>query len=69
VVKRSIINLENQISDMEYLPNQLCEGLINPLLKSGAISLNDLSWYTEEDKDELFDLRGQYFTAALILDA
>jgi len=31
--------------------------------------LSDLAWYNEEDKDELFDVRGQYYTAALILDA
>lgn len=45
----------------------LCDGLINPLLRKGTIQLTDLVWYKEEEKDELFDVTGQFKVAALIL--
>ena len=52
---------------MPKLPNWLCDGLINPLLRKQTIQLSDIVWYKEEEKDELFDCTGQFKVAALIL--
>lgn len=68
VVKRTVTELENQISDVPNFPMLLTKGLILPLMRQGSIKLTDLEWFKEEDKDELFDLRGQYQVAAAVLD-
>lgn len=68
VVKRAICELENQVADMPAFPLLLAKGLILPLIAQGSLRLGDLEWYKDEDKDELFDLRGQYQVAAAILD-
>ena len=67
VVKRTVIDLENYTSDLPELPKWLCSGLICPLLRRGAIQISDLQWYKEEDKDELFDVTGQFKVAALLM--
>lgn len=67
VVTQSIADLENYGCDLPKLPMWLCDGLINPLLRKGTIQLTDLVWYKEEEKDELFDVTGQFKVAALIL--
>lgn len=69
VVKRAICELENQVADMPAFPLLLAKGLILPLIAQGSLRLTDLEWYKEEEKDELFDLRGQYQVAAAILDS
>ena len=50
------------------MPILLTDGLILPLIKQGSMQLGDLVWYKEEEKDELFDLRGQFCVAACLLD-
>lgn len=67
VVKKIIVDLENYISDLPEIPVWLCQGLIIPLLRKNFIQLTDLQWYNEEDKDELFDVSGQYKVAALLI--
>lgn len=67
VVKRTVIDLENYTSDLPDLPKWLCSGLICPLLRRGVIQIADLQWYKEEDKDELFDVTGQFKVAALLI--
>ena len=49
------------------LPTWLCSGLIAPLLRRGAIQIADLQWFNEEDKDELYDVTGQFKVAALLI--
>lgn len=67
VVKKSIVDLENYTSDLPNLPIWLCNGLIGPLLRKGTIEVKDLTWFNEEDKDDLFDVTGQYKVAALLI--
>ena len=67
VVKRSIVEPENYTSELPSLPQWLCEGLIGPLLRKATIQVEDLQWYNEEDKDELFDVTGQFKVAALLI--
>lgn len=68
VVRRAIPELENIITDSPIMPVLLVKGLIVPLLKQDNLKMSDLIWYKEEEKDELFDLRGQCQVAACILD-
>lgn len=58
VVRRAIPELENIITDSPIMPVLLVKGLIVPLLKQDNLKMSDLIWYKEEEKDELFDLRG-----------
>jgi len=67
VVRRTIVDLENYTSDLPELPKWLCSGLVCPLLRRGFISIADLQWYNEEDKDELYDVTGQFKVAALLI--
>lgn len=67
VVKKVICDLENNISDLPEIPVWLCNGLLCPLLRNGQIQMSDLQWFNEEDKDDLFDVTGQYKVAALII--
>jgi hypothetical protein len=53
---------------MPPFPLLLSKALIVPLIKKGSLQLKDLAWFNEEEKDELFDLRGQYQVAAAVLD-
>lgn len=68
VVKRAIQELENYLCDAPKLPQWLCKGLIIPLFKQRLVQTSDLAWFVEEEKDELFDVKGQYEVAALILE-
>ena len=36
-------------------------------MKGNTVQLSDLDWYKEEEKDELFDVSGQFKVAAYIL--
>lgn len=38
-------------------------------MEQDVVKLTDLAWYNEEEKDELFDVSGQFKVAALILSA
>ena len=67
VVKKTICDLENYTSDLPDLPQWLANGMIAPLLRKNAIQLTDLQWFNEEDKEDLFDVSGQYKVAALLI--
>ena len=60
VVKRSIQELENYVCDIPKLPLWLCSGLIVPLMKQRLLQTSDLAWFVEEEKEDLFDVKGQY---------
>ena len=66
-IKRCIPELENYTGDVVDLPVWLADGLVNPLLRDEKVSMGDLVWFNEEEKDELFDVSGQFKLAALIL--
>ena len=53
---------------MPPFPLLLSKALIVPLIKKGSLQIKDLAWFNEEEKDELFDLRGQFQVAAAVLD-
>lgn len=67
VVKRIIPELENYSSDLPNLPIWISQGLINPLFRQNIIQIEDLFWYNEEEKEELYDVSNQYKVAALLL--
>lgn len=57
VVRRSVTELENYVSELPELPSMLTKGLILPLIHQNIIQINDLQWFKEEEKDELYDVR------------
>ena len=68
VVNRAITEMENYVCDLPHFTVWICDGLICPLLAKGSIKLNELVWFKEENKDELFDVHSQYEVAAKVLD-
>lgn len=68
-VRRCISDCENYVGDLLHLPEWLSNGLIVPLMDQEIVKLSDLKWYNEEEKDDLFDVTGQFKLAALILNA
>ena len=68
-VRRCISECENYVADLAGLPEWLSNGLIVPLLDQDIILLKDLTWFNEEEKEDLFDVTGQFKLAALILNA
>lgn len=52
---------------MPILSKWLSECLLCPLLHKDTVKLEKFVWFKEEEKDELFDVNGQFKVAALIL--
>jgi len=67
VVKRVIPELENYSSDLPKLPVWISHGLIIPLFRQNILTIGDLAWYVEEEKEELYDVTNQFKVAALLL--
>jgi len=57
VVRRSVTELENYVSELPELPSMLTKGLILPLIHQNIIQINDLQWFKEEEKEDLYDVR------------
>lgn len=51
------------------MPEWLNNGLIVPLFDQDILKLSDLAWFNDNEKDDLFDVTGQFKLAALILNA
>lgn len=66
--RRVIQELENFVADEPKLPELLSESVLVPLMEKGSLKQEHLAWYKEEEKDELYDLQGQFMVAALVLD-
>ena len=52
--------MENYVTELPQLPNWLTNGLFAPLMKKGSVQLSDFQWFKEEEKEDLFDVRGQF---------
>jgi len=60
VVSRAISELESYAPEIPRLSVWVSEGLFVPLLAKGRLQLGDFQWFKEEEKDELYDVRGHF---------